>query len=96
MKSKNLIEVFVNRQHRELVEDDDYFINSIEVNGKEIEDLDELEFIFNLPSLSVEDVMFAEELSEINNTTYKTKNAVYNLIVTDLDEGKFDQEEDYE
>jgi len=98
MKNKKItIEVTVNRQHQEFVEDDDYFINNIEVNGKEVQSLEELE-VEDLPCISVEDEITAEELAELDNTEYESENGVYRIIVTDLDEEaleEYDEDGDF-
>jgi hypothetical protein len=97
LKKNNTIEVTVNRQHQELVEDDDYFINNIEVNGKEIQSLEELE-VDDLPPIAVEDAITAEELAELDNTIYKSEKGSFKLIVTDLDEDmveEYDEDGDY-
>lgn len=92
LKKKNTIEITVNRQHQEFVEDDDYFINNIEVNGEEVQCLSELE-LEELPGLAVEDEVTAEELSELNEAVYETDKGIFKIIVTDLDE---DMLEEYE
>ena len=98
MKNKKItIEVTVNRQHQEFVEDDDYFINNIEVNGKEVQSLEELE-VEDLPCISVEDEITAEELAELDNTEYESENGVYRIIITDLDEEaleEYDEDGDF-
>lgn len=94
MKNKKiLIEVTVNRQHQEIVEDDDYFINNIEVNGKEVQSLEDLE-VDDLPCISVEDAITAEELADLDNTEYESDQGVYRIIVTDLDEEALEEYEE--
>ena len=94
MKNKKiLIEVTVNRQHQEIVEDDDYFINNIEVNGKEVQSLEDLE-VEDLPCISVEDAITAEELADLDNTEYESDQGVYRIIVTDLDEEALEEYEE--
>lgn len=93
LKKKNLIEVTINRQHREIVEDDDYFINSIEVNGEEVLNLEDLE-LEELPSIAVEDEITAEDVAELEGM-YETEKGSFKLIVTDLDEDNLEEDEDF-
>jgi len=94
MKNKKiLIEVTVNRQHQEIVEDDDYFINNIEVNGKEVQSLEDLE-VEDLPCIAVENAITAEELADMDNTEYESDQGVYRIIVSDLDEEALEEYEE--
>ena len=100
MKNIKPIEVtiHVNRCHEEFVEDDDYFINTILVEGEELENLEELT---DKVEVSLEEMWTAEDLQDLHDTEFLDKEGKkYRIEVVDDNEDEVEEylnsdEDDY-
>lgn len=68
----NNLKIYVNHAHQEVVEDDDYFINSLEYNGQEITDI-QLKTNLNIPYLKSGEFYMANEIDYLDGRTLLNK-----------------------